>query len=47
MKISFDIGDITKLDCDCIVNAANRSFLLFNTFRGFLRSQIQNDLVSI
>lgn len=27
MKISFDIGDITKLDCDCIVNAANRSLL--------------------
>ncbi len=26
-KISFDIGDITKLSCDCIVNAANRSLL--------------------
>ena len=27
MKISFDIGDITKLDVDCIVNAANKSLL--------------------
>lgn len=25
--IIFDIGDITKLDCDCIVNAANKSLL--------------------
>lgn len=25
--IKFDIGDITKLSCDCIVNAANRSLL--------------------
>lgn len=25
--ITFDIGDITKLDCDCIVNAANKSLL--------------------
>ena len=24
-KIKVEIGDITKLDCDCIVNAANRS----------------------
>lgn len=24
-KIRVEIGDITKLDCDCIVNAANRS----------------------
>ena len=27
MNINFDIGDITKLDVDCIVNAANRSLL--------------------
>ena len=27
MKINFDIGDITKLDVDCIVNAANRTLL--------------------
>ena len=27
MKISFDIGDITKLEVDCIVNAANKSLL--------------------
>ena len=26
-RITFDIGDITKLDVDCIVNAANRSLL--------------------
>ena len=26
-RIIFDIGDITKLDVDCIVNAANRSLL--------------------
>lgn len=26
-KITFDIGDITKLDVDCIVNAANKSLL--------------------
>lgn len=26
-KITIEIGDITKLDCDCIVNAANRSLL--------------------
>ncbi len=26
-KITLDLGDITKLDCDCIVNAANRSLL--------------------
>lgn len=26
-KITFDIGDITKLDIDCIVNAANKSLL--------------------
>ena len=26
-KITFDLGDITKLDCDCIVNAANKSLL--------------------
>ncbi len=26
-KINFDIGDITKLDVDCIVNAANSSLL--------------------
>jgi len=25
--IYFDLGDITKLDCDCIVNAANRTLL--------------------
>lgn len=25
--ITFDIGDITKLDCYCIVNAANKSLL--------------------
>lgn len=25
MKIAFDIGDITQLDADCIVNAANKS----------------------
>lgn len=27
MNINFDIGDITNLDVDCIVNAANRSLL--------------------
>ena len=26
-RITFDIGDITKLEVDCIVNAANRSLL--------------------
>lgn len=26
-KITIEQGDITKLDCDCIVNAANRSLL--------------------
>ena len=26
-KITLEQGDITKLDCDCIVNAANRSLL--------------------
>ena len=26
-KITFDIGDITKLEVDCIVNAANKSLL--------------------
>ena len=26
-NISVDLGDITKLDCDCIVNAANSSLL--------------------
>lgn len=26
-QICFDVGDITKLDCDCIVNAANKSLL--------------------
>ena len=26
-KITFDLGDITKLECDCIVNAANKSLL--------------------
>lgn len=26
-KITFDLGDITRLDCDCIVNAANKSLL--------------------
>jgi len=26
-KISLDVGDITKLDCDCIVNAANKTLL--------------------
>ncbi len=26
-KITFDIGDITKLNCDCIVNAANKTLL--------------------
>ena len=26
-KILFDLGDITKLDCDAIVNAANRTLL--------------------
>lgn len=27
MKIYLDYGDITKLSCDCIVNAANKSLL--------------------
>ena len=26
-QIHAEQGDITKLDCDCIVNAANRSLL--------------------
>ena len=26
-KILFDLGDITKLDCDAIVNAANKTLL--------------------
>ncbi|MDE6568400.1 MAG: O-acetyl-ADP-ribose deacetylase [Lachnospiraceae bacterium] len=26
-RITLDLGDITKLDCDCIVNAANSSLL--------------------
>ncbi len=26
-KIRFDLGDITRLDCDAIVNAANKTLL--------------------